>query len=102
MTRKFHLMNCQRTEFLTVYESGGILSTNFNLQCQLVGLDLLFTTTALLSTDIRTGGRLAVISGLVIFEKGKFSCRTGNRTAVVRSSTVWNSHISNRAIVIVR
>jgi len=95
MNRKFHLMNCQRTEFLTVYGSGGILSTIFNLQRQLVALDLLFTTTALLSTDMRTGGRLALISGLVIFEKRKFSYRTGNRTAVVRLSTLWNSHNSN-------
>jgi len=30
VNRKFHLMKCQRTEFLTVYGSGGILSTIFN------------------------------------------------------------------------
>jgi hypothetical protein len=85
MNCQFRLMKCQRTEFLTVYGSGGILSNIFNRQHQLVAFDLLFTTTTLPPTDIWTGGRLALVSGLVIFEKRKFSCRTGNRTAVVRS-----------------
>ena len=47
MNRKFQLMMCQRTKFLTVCGSGGILSTIFNFQHQLVALDLLLTTTAL-------------------------------------------------------
>lgn len=59
---------CRRMKFLTVYGRGDILSTIFNLQHQLVALDLLITTASLPYTDIRIGRRLALISGLVIFE----------------------------------
>lgn len=61
-------MMCRHMKFLTVYGSGGILSTIVNLQHQLVALDLLLTTTAAPYADIRIARRLALISGLVIFE----------------------------------
>lgn len=61
MNRQFYMMMCRRMKFLTVYGSGGLLSTIFNLHHQLVALDLLLTTTALPYTDIRIGRRLAPI-----------------------------------------